>query len=134
MVFPYTQMLSVFMVLFVYTFPFPLAHIFFNEEAEFNGFFITPFICALVAFAFFGMNAVGVEIENPFGDDDNDLPIKKMMKRIELDTGAMLELRSTSDQAAAMEVYRNEKAERQKEDAEKAKQAGAMKLGQRKGK
>jgi putative membrane protein len=81
MVFPYTQMLSVFMVLFVYTFPFPLAHIFFNEDAEFNGFFITPFICALVAFAFFGMNAVGVEIENPFGDDDNDLPIKKMMKR-----------------------------------------------------
>lgn len=131
MVFPYTQMLSVFMVLFVYTFPFPLAHIFFNEEAEFNGFFITPFICALVAFAFFGMNAVGVEIENPFGDDDNDLPIKKMMKRIELDTGAMLELRSTSDQAAAMEVYRNEKAERQKEDAEKQKQASAMKLGQR---
>ena len=46
MVFPYTQMLSVFMVLFVYTFPFPLAHIFFNEDAEFNGFFITPFICA----------------------------------------------------------------------------------------
>jgi predicted membrane chloride channel (bestrophin family) len=46
MVFPYTQMLSVFMVLFVYTFPLPLAHIFFNEEAEFNGFFITPFICA----------------------------------------------------------------------------------------
>ena len=48
MVFPYTQMLSVFMVLFVYTFPFPLAHIFFNEDAEFNGFFITPFICARV--------------------------------------------------------------------------------------
>lgn len=46
MVFPYTQMLSIFMVLFVYTFPFPLAHIFFNEDAEFNGFFITPFICA----------------------------------------------------------------------------------------
>ena len=46
MVFPYTQMLSVFMVLFVYTFPLPLAHIFFNEQAEFNGFFITPFICA----------------------------------------------------------------------------------------
>ena len=126
MVFPYTQMLSVFMVLFVYTFPFPLAHIFFNEEAEFNGFFITPFISALVAFAFFGMNAVGVEIENPFGDDDNDLPIKKMMKRIELDTIAMLELRTTSDQAEAMEKLRSEKAEQEKLAQQKSRDRNAL--------
>jgi hypothetical protein len=57
-----------------------------------------------MAFAFFGMNAVGVEIENPFGDDDNDLPIKKMMKRIELDTGALLEMRGISDQAVRQET------------------------------
>jgi hypothetical protein len=58
----------------------------------------------VMAFAFFGMNAVGVEIENPFGDDDNDLPIKKMMKRIELDTGALLEMRGISDQAVRQET------------------------------
>jgi putative membrane protein len=36
---------------------------------------------ALVAFAFFGMNAVGIEIENPFGEDANDLPMSKMRER-----------------------------------------------------
>merc|ERR1719197_2419520 len=119
MVFPYTQMLSIFMVLFVYTFPFPLAHIFFNQEAEFNGFFITPFLCALVAFAFFGMNAVGVEIENPFGDDDNDLPVKKMMKRVELDTAAMLKLHEMSDQVAWVEEQREKRCKAKAEkDAE----------------
>jgi hypothetical protein len=72
------------------------------------------------------MNAVGVEIENPFGDDDNDLPIKKMMKRIELDTGAMLELRGMSDQAAAMEAYRQEKHAREAEEQEKREKAAAL--------
>ena len=76
--------------------------------------------------AFLGMNAVGVEIENPFGDDDNDLPIKKMMKRIELDTGAMLELRGMSDQAAAMEAYRQEKHAREAEEQEKREKAAAL--------
>eukprot|EP01052_Picozoa_sp_SAG31_P022921 SAG31_NODE_1850_length_7082_cov_7.264786_4_plen_406_part_00 len=100
MVFPYTQMLSMFMVLFVFTFPFPLAHLFFNEEAELNGFFITPFIAALVSFAFFGMNSVGIEIENPFGDDENDLNIAGMLKRVDLDTKAMLDLLKCSQQHA----------------------------------
>merc|ERR1712166_1534261 len=88
-----------FMVLFVFTFPFPLAHIFFNEEQELNGFFTTPFISALVAFAFFGMNSVGIEIENPFGDDENDLAIVGMLKRVNLDTPAMFDLLACSDQA-----------------------------------
>jgi len=104
MVFPYTQMLSIFMVLFVFTFPFPLAHIFFNEEQELNGFFTTPFISALVAFAFFGMNSVGIEIENPFGDDENDLAIVGMLKRVNLDTLAMLDLLACSDQAVEREA------------------------------
>jgi len=120
MVFPYTQMLTVFLVLFVYTFPLPLAHIFYNDEAEFNGFIITPFVSALVAFAFFGMNAVGIEIENPFGQDANDLPMKGMCKRVELDTAALLELRTAavSDQ---MEMCINARAaatEKAKADAE----------------
>ena len=72
------------------------------------------------------MNAVGVEIENPFGDDDNDLPIKKMMKRIELDTIAMLELRTTSDQAEAMEKLRSEKAEQEKLAQQKSRDRNAL--------
>ena len=89
MVFPYTQMLSIFMVLFVFTFPLPLAHVFWNDNVPLNGFITSTFIAGLVAFAFFGMNAVGVEIENPFGTDANDLPVEKMMKRAELDTASL---------------------------------------------
>merc|ERR1711907_355155 len=125
MVFPYTQMLSIFMVLFVFTFPIPLAHVFWNEDVPVNGFIINGFISSLVAFAFFGMNAVGVEIENPFGNDANDLPVEKMMKRVELDTAAMLKLHDMSDQVEDVqqrrEHKRQEKLEQQKKlDAEKA--------------
>lgn len=31
--------------------------------------------------ALWGMNYVAVELEQPFGQDDNDLPIAGMMKR-----------------------------------------------------
>jgi len=111
MVFPYTQMLSIFMVLFVFTFPIPLAHVFWNEDVPLNGFIINTFISALVAFAFFGMNAVGVEIENPFGSDANDLPVEPMMKRVEKDTTSLLELRTASDQYDMMVRYREQLAQ-----------------------
>ena len=123
MVFPYTQMLSIFMVLFVFTFPIPLAHIFWNEDVPLNGFFINTFISALVAFAFFGMNAVGVEIENPFGFDANDLPVEAMMKRVEKDTTSLLELRTASDQYAMMERYREQLAEDAANRAKEEKKA-----------
>ena len=41
MVFPYTQMLNIFLVLFVFTFPIPLAHVFWNEHSPINGYIIT---------------------------------------------------------------------------------------------
>jgi predicted membrane chloride channel (bestrophin family) len=118
MVFPYTQMLTIFLVLFVYTFPLPLAHIFFNEDAEFNGFIITPFVSMLVAFAFFGMNAVGIEIENPLGDDTNDLPMKKMCARVGKDTEAILDMRGSdasqvSNQMTDVLARRKAKAEQE---------------------
>jgi len=118
MVFPYTQMLTLFLVLFVYTFPLPLAHIFFNEEAEFNGFVITPFVSMLVAFAFFGMNAVGIEIENPLGSDTNDLPMAKMCARVGKDTEAILDMRGSdasqvSNQMTDMLGRRKAKAEQE---------------------
>ena len=33
---------------------------------------------AAVAYALFGIEEIGVEIEDPFGDDPNDLPIDTM--------------------------------------------------------
>lgn len=35
----------------------------------------TPFVVALISFTVFGIEAIGIEIENPFGDDPNDLPL-----------------------------------------------------------
>jgi ion channel-forming bestrophin family protein len=38
---------------------------------------------ALVSFTLFGIEAIGVEIENPFGADPNDLPLDKICDTIE---------------------------------------------------
>ena len=62
MVFPYTQMLNIFLVLFVFTFPIPLAHVFWNEHSPINGYIITGFIATCARFLrshapLFGRNA-----------------------------------------------------------------------------
>jgi ion channel-forming bestrophin family protein len=38
---------------------------------------------ALVSFTLFGIEAIGVEIENPFGTDPNDLPLDKICDTVE---------------------------------------------------
>ncbi len=38
-----------------------------------------------VSFVFFGIEDIGVEIENPFGDDDNDLPLERYCRTIARD-------------------------------------------------
>lgn len=35
----------------------------------------TPLVVALISFAVFGIEEIGIEIENPFGRDPNDLPL-----------------------------------------------------------
>ena len=37
----------------------------------------------LVAYVFFGIEEIGVEIEDPFGVDDNDLPLERICATIE---------------------------------------------------
>lgn len=44
----------------------------------------TPFVVTLVAYAFFGLDVVGDEIENPFGKDPNDLPLRALSRQIEV--------------------------------------------------
>ncbi len=44
----------------------------------------TPFVCAIVAYAFFGLDVVGDEIEMPFGTDYNDLPLRAISRMIEV--------------------------------------------------
>lgn len=45
----------------------------------------TPLIAAAVAYTFFGLDALGDELEEPFGLCDNDLPLDAMVRVIEID-------------------------------------------------
>lgn len=46
----------------------------------------TPLAAALLAFALFGIEEIGIEIEDPFGYDDNDLPLDAILDTIDRDT------------------------------------------------
>lgn len=44
----------------------------------------TPIVVGIVAYAFYGLDAIGDEIENPFGTDANDLPLSALSTMIEV--------------------------------------------------
>ena len=44
----------------------------------------TPVVVMMVAYAFFGLDAVGDEIEDPFGLEPNDLPLSALSRMIEV--------------------------------------------------
>jgi putative membrane protein len=46
--------------------------------------YLTPLVVGIVAYAFFGLDAIGDEIENPFGTDANDLPLSGLSRMIEV--------------------------------------------------
>ena len=46
--------------------------------------FMTPFVVAIVAYTFFGLDALGDEIEEPFGSSANDLPLDAICRAIEI--------------------------------------------------
>ncbi|MBV8660327.1 MAG: bestrophin [Burkholderiales bacterium] len=52
--------------------------------------FMTPFVVTIVAYTFFGLDALGDEIEEPFGNDPNDLPLAAICRAIEIDLRASL--------------------------------------------
>ncbi len=45
----------------------------------------TPLFCAIVAYTFFGLDALSEELEDPFGMSTNDLPLSAMSRTIEID-------------------------------------------------
>lgn len=47
----------------------------------------TPLMTALVAYTFFGLDALGDELEEPFGTAQNDLPLDAITRIIEIDLG-----------------------------------------------
>jgi putative membrane protein len=64
--FAYAQHIKVLVVLFCFTAPFAVS-------ADMRWY--TPIASAVLAFALFGIDEIGVEIEDPFGYDPNDLPV-----------------------------------------------------------
>ena len=51
---------------------------------------LAPLATAVVAYAFLGLDAVGTQLENPFEEDPNDLPLSQLSRMIENDLRARL--------------------------------------------
>ena len=64
--FAYAQHIKIFVVLFCYTVPFAMA----DSLHQY-----TWVAAGVLSFALFGIDEIGVEIEDPFGYDPNDLPL-----------------------------------------------------------
>jgi putative membrane protein len=58
----------------------------------------------LVAYVFFGIEEIGVEIEDPFGQDDNDLPLEQICATIEGNLVALLERHQVREQASPQDA------------------------------
>jgi putative membrane protein len=67
--FAYAQHIKLFVTLWCFTVPFAIV----DAMQSY-----TWFASAVLSFALFGIDEIGVEIEDPFGYDDNDLPIDRI--------------------------------------------------------
>ena len=74
---PFSYNILLHRIVFFYCFTLP-----FGLVNAVHGF--SPVVVALVSYAFFGLDAVGDEIEDPFGEDANDLPLNAITRMIEI--------------------------------------------------
>lgn len=74
--FVYASLIKQLLFLYLYTLPFALA-----SEMD----WATPIVTAVVGFGMLGIEEAGVEIENPFGMQLNDLPLETICQTISLD-------------------------------------------------
>jgi putative membrane protein len=51
---------------------------------------LKPVVVILIAYAFLGLDEVGDELEQPFGLEDNDLPLSAMSRTIEVNLRQLL--------------------------------------------
>ncbi|HEV8246926.1 MAG TPA: bestrophin family protein, partial [Polyangiaceae bacterium] len=79
--FAYAQHIKVFVTVWCFSVPFALV-----DTMR----LYTPFAAALLALALFGIDEIGVEIEDPFGYDPNDLPLDAIADRIRVSTGEIV--------------------------------------------
>jgi ion channel-forming bestrophin family protein len=55
----------------------------------------TGFIVGIISFTIFGIEAIGIEIENPFGHDPNDLPLDTICQTMERNINDLISLPPT---------------------------------------
>ncbi len=79
--FAYAQHIKAFLSLFCFTVPFALV----DSLHQY-----TPVAAAVIAYGLFGIEEIGVEIEDPFGTDPNDLPLDAIGERIAEDAKSVL--------------------------------------------
>jgi ion channel-forming bestrophin family protein len=90
--FAYAQHIKSFLTLFCLTAPFAMV-----ESMRWH----TPIAAAVLAFGMFGIDEIGVEIEDPFGHDANDLPLDAIGARIDEDTAVIVRHRDSEAKAHA---------------------------------
>jgi putative membrane protein len=78
------------LVLYCYTLPFALV-------SSYGWFTIMD--VTIISYIFFGIEEIGVEIEGPFGDDDNDLPLDEICQTIHRNVYAIAGLASSPKEA-----------------------------------
>ncbi|MFK3795387.1 MULTISPECIES: bestrophin family protein [unclassified Pseudomonas] len=92
--FPYTLLLHRTIYLFCILLPFAMA--------EPLG-WMTPLFMAIVSYTFFGLDVIGNELEDPFGYDENDLPLDALVRVIERDVLDALGVRPLPPQLEPVE-------------------------------
>eukprot|EP00741_Cyanophora_paradoxa_P021296 tig00021348_g20556.t1 len=85
--FPYVQMLQVSLFIYFVALPFVFLPIL-GSDAKRK--WQIPFIMAVFSFVFYGLKSIATELEDPFGDDDNDLPLEDMLASVDVDVRACL--------------------------------------------
>lgn len=95
---PFTYSVLIHSVVGVYCFTLPFALF------EIMG-FLTPLATVLVSYCFLGLDAVGDELEEPFGLDPNDLPLATLCTNIERDLKARIGLPLPERPRAVNEVF-----------------------------
>lgn len=73
---PFAYMVHLRRALIVYCFTLPFALL---DKYRWG----TLVIVLIVSYIMFGIEEIGVEIENPFGEDENDLPLERLCENIE---------------------------------------------------
>lgn len=81
---PFAYVVHLRRALFIYCFTLPFVLI---NTAQI---WITPFETLFLAYVFFGIEEIGVEIEDPFGVDENDLPLEEICDSIQRNTRSLL--------------------------------------------